>query len=187
MEYSIVRPTLVIGPADVLTSNIAWFLRRFPIFPMPAGGSYRLQPVTLADTGRIIADALTTAGNLEMDAAGPEIYTFREFVSLLAHICGLRRWIVSAPRWLALTAVRGVGLGLRDVVLTREELLGLQQELLLSHGPPRGMESVSAWLKSHGDQLGKQYVNDLHRHFGNGRKDVILPHDTATLAAHIPT
>ena len=37
-SYAIIRPTLVVGPADVLTNNIAWFLRRFPLFPLPGGG-----------------------------------------------------------------------------------------------------------------------------------------------------
>jgi NADH dehydrogenase len=37
VPFAIVRPTLVVGPADVLTNNIAWFLRRFPLFPLPAG------------------------------------------------------------------------------------------------------------------------------------------------------
>ncbi|NUQ36088.1 MAG: NmrA family NAD(P)-binding protein, partial [Planctomycetaceae bacterium] len=30
MSYAIVSPTLVVGPNDVLTNNVAWFLRRFP-------------------------------------------------------------------------------------------------------------------------------------------------------------
>jgi NADH dehydrogenase len=48
-NYAIVRPTLVVGPRDVLSNNIAWFLRRFPFFPVPDGGEYRVQPITLAD------------------------------------------------------------------------------------------------------------------------------------------
>ncbi|MHC5012418.1 MAG: SDR family oxidoreductase, partial [Planctomycetota bacterium] len=77
--YAIVRPTLVVGPSDVLTSNIAWFLRRFPVFPVPGGGHYRLQPVTLEDTGRIIADAVEAEEDLEIDAAGPDTMTFRAY------------------------------------------------------------------------------------------------------------
>jgi NADH dehydrogenase len=33
LSYGIVRPTLVVGPQVVLTNNIAWFLRRFLVFP----------------------------------------------------------------------------------------------------------------------------------------------------------
>jgi len=132
VPFAIVRPTLVVGPADVLTNNIAWFLRRFPLFPLPAGGRYRLQPVTLDDTARIICDQLEGPDAVELDAAGPERMTFAEYVRLLARACGVRRWICSFPGGLTLALLRLVGVFLRDVVLTREELLGLEQELLLS-------------------------------------------------------
>ena len=65
LSYGIVCPTLALGPNDVLTNNIAWFLRRFPFFPVPQGGHYRLQPVTLNDMGRIIADAGREQGKPE--------------------------------------------------------------------------------------------------------------------------
>jgi len=167
LPHAIVRPTLVVGPADVLTSNIAWFLRRFPFFPIPDGGRYRLQPVTLADTGRIIADVAEAEGDLDVDAAGPDVVTFREYVELVARACGVKRAIVATPGWLALAGIRLVELFLGDTVLAREELAGLEQELLLSHAAPLGTEPVEAWLRAHESQLGRAYVNDRRRHFGD--------------------
>jgi uncharacterized protein YbjT (DUF2867 family) len=173
-RYAIVRPTLIVGPADVLSNNIAWFLRRFPFFPLPGGGAYRVQPIVLADAGRVIVDALESSNNLEIDAAGTEVFRFSEYVRLLADACGLRRRYVSLPSVLALAAVRLVEPFLRDVTLTREELLGLEGEVLLSHEPPRGRESVSDWIRRHGESLGKRYVNDLERHFQHGASQPIL-------------
>lgn len=173
LAHAIVRPTLVVGPSDVLTANIAWLLRRFPFFPVPAA-SARLQPITLADTARVIADAVEGEGNLELDAAGPEVMTFRQYVALVAQACGVRRLLFGAPGWLALAGLRLVEPLLGDVVLTREELLGLSQELLLSHEPPRGREPVGRWLAAHGDGLGRHYVNDVRRHFGEGAADPVL-------------
>jgi uncharacterized protein YbjT (DUF2867 family) len=72
ISHAIVRPTLVVGPADVLTSNIAWMLRRFPVFLVP-GGRSGLQPVTLLDTARIIASLVERNDEVEVDAAGPEV------------------------------------------------------------------------------------------------------------------
>jgi NADH dehydrogenase len=174
VSHAIVRPTLVVGPGDVLTNNIAWFLRRFPVFLLPDGGWYRLQPITLADTARVICDAVEGPDGLEVDAAGPELLTFGEYVRLLARACGVRRWIVSVPGWLSLALLRAVGLVLRDVVLTREELLGLEQELLISHDAPTGRESVRDWLMAHGQGLGRRYVNDVRRHFAAGRHQAVL-------------
>jgi NADH dehydrogenase len=173
LSHAIVRPTLVVGPADVLTSNIVWFLRRFPVFPVPGGGPYRLSPITLDDTGRVIADAAVSAEDLDVDAAGPEVFTFRQYLELLARACGLRRWIFGAPSWLSLAAIRVVELFVRDVILTREELLGLEQELLLTRAPPLGTESVERWLFENASSLGRHYVNDIRRHFGAGASAAI--------------
>jgi uncharacterized protein YbjT (DUF2867 family) len=174
LSHAILRPTLVVGEHDVLTSNIAWLLRRFPIFPVPAGGRYRLQPVTLHDTARVIADAVESDASLDIDAAGPEIMSFRDYVALVARACGLRRAVISAPRWVALLAIRSLGLVLRDVLLTSEELAGLEQELLVSRAPALGTESVTEWLIAHGDELGRRYVNDTDRHFGREASSAVL-------------
>lgn len=69
VSYAIVRPTLVVGERDILVNNIAWFLRRFPLFAMPSRGAYRLQPVTLHDTGEIVADAALATEDMMVDAA----------------------------------------------------------------------------------------------------------------------
>ncbi|MCB9558026.1 MAG: NmrA family NAD(P)-binding protein [Deltaproteobacteria bacterium] len=162
---AIVRPTLVVGPNDVLSGNITWFLRRFPVFLMPRGGRYRLQPIVIDDLARIVADLAERTDYAEVDAAGPEVFSFREYVQLLAKGAGVRRWLLSAPNGLAMFALRLVGKLLSDVVLTSEELLGLQQELLLSHDPPLGRLSVSQWVLQHGAALGRRYTNDNQRHF----------------------
>jgi len=171
LSHAIVRPTLIVGPADVLTSNIAWFLRRFPLFPVPDGGAYRLQPITLADAARIAADAGESHGDVDVDAAGPEVFSFAEYLRVLAGAQGVRpRW-VPVPGWLALAGISAIELFLRDTVLSREELAGLEQELLVSRRAPLGRESVRAWLLGNGDGLGRMYVNDRRRHFGRGAQE----------------
>jgi NADH dehydrogenase len=175
LGYGIVRPTLVVSSNDVLTNNIAWFVRRFPVFPMPQGGAYRLRPVTLEDTGRLICQVAQETDNCVVDAAGPDVVTFREYVEHLAHAVGVRRWMPSVPNWLSLAAIRMVEPFLRDTVLTREELLGLQQELLMSESPIPGAQSVVSWLDEHGGQFGASYINDMHRHFGRNRRAPLAP------------
>jgi NADH dehydrogenase len=165
IAYSIVKPTLIVGPGDVLTNNIAWFLRKLPVFLVPGGGRYRIQPVMLNDVARITADAAEASGNIEVDAAGPDIITFRDYVKKIAKACRLRRWVFGAPTWVAMPALKLVGLFLRDIILTREEVLGLRQELLVTSSSPLGKESVLDWLVQNGQSLGRKYANDLNRHF----------------------
>ena len=57
LAYAIVRPTLVFGADDILVSNIAWILRRMPLFLVAGDGRYEVQPVSVDDTARICVEA----------------------------------------------------------------------------------------------------------------------------------
>ena len=170
LSYAIVRPTLVVGPHDILVNNIAWFLRRFPVFAMPGSGRYRLQPVTLDDAGEIVAEAALAEEDLTIDAAGPEIMTFEQLVREVARAIGRRARIVRVPPPDALALLRAVGWWAGEVILSREELAGLMTELLVSHEAPRGAHSVSGWLREHGAELGRAYASEFARHVSPDRK-----------------
>lgn len=154
------RPTLVFGAGDLLVSNIAWILRRFPVFVVPGDGSGRVQPVSAEDVAKI---AVTATGTV--DAAGPETYTFDELVRLVAAAVGRPRALVHVAPRLALALGRVVGAVQRDVVLTAGEAAGLRASLLVSHEPPRGRDSFRDWLAANGDGLGRRYVSELRRNF----------------------
>ncbi|MGH2581061.1 MAG: SDR family oxidoreductase, partial [Actinomycetota bacterium] len=53
LGYAIVRPTVIFGREDILINNIAYILRRVPIFGIPGSGSYRLRPVSVEDVADI--------------------------------------------------------------------------------------------------------------------------------------
>lgn len=163
-SYAIVRPTLVVGPKDILVDNIAWFLRRFPVFALPGAGRYRLQPVTLDDAGEIIAEAALAREDMTIDAAGQEVMTFRDLVEAIAAAVGRRPPIISVPPTVALALLKAVGWAVGEVILSREELEGLTTELLVSREPPRGAHSVRDWLRDHGEDLGRSYTSEMGRH-----------------------
>jgi uncharacterized protein YbjT (DUF2867 family) len=164
-SHAIVRPTLIVGREDILINNIAWFLRRFPFFALPGDGRYRVQPVTLEETGEIVVDAALREESTTVDAAGPEVLSFAEWVRRIAAAVGRRVRLVPVPPCLALALLRGVGCLVRDVILTRQELDWLVSERLVSHEPPLGHASVDAWLREHGSSLGRRYASELDRHF----------------------
>ena len=60
---------------------------------------------------------------------------------------------------------RLVGLLLRDMVLTRDEVAGLMGGLLTSDSAPAGTTRLSSWLKENGKDLGRQYVSELRRNY----------------------
>ena len=157
VPYAIVRPTLVFGARDILVNNIAWILRRFPLFLVPGRGDYRVQPVAVEDVARLAVE--TPQG--VVDAAGPETLTFLELVHAVARAVGSRARIVRASPALALGLTRVAGLALRDIVLTRDELGGLMHSLLVSDDPPTGTVGFGGWLAENRDSLGRSYVSEL--------------------------
>jgi NADH dehydrogenase len=163
--YAIVRPTVVFGREDILINNIAWLLRRLPVFVLPGGGEYRLQPVYVEDLAALMAEAGARDGNEELDAVGPEVYRFEELVHVVRRAVGSRARLVPAPPEVALNLGRLVGFATRDVLLTRDELDGLRADLLVSYDPPTASTSFRDWVEEHGDELGRRYSSELARHY----------------------
>jgi NADH dehydrogenase len=165
LSYAIVRPTLTFGSRDILVNNLCWVLRRFPVFVMPGDGRYRLQPVHVDDVARIAIEAGQASADLVTDAAGPDILTFNQFVRLLADTVRSRAWLVHAPSPLSLAASRVLGLLVRDVMLTRDEVTELTASLLVSDQPPQGTIQLGTWASAHPDELGRTYHSELDRHY----------------------
>lgn len=164
-SYAILRPTVLFGVEDVLINNIAWILRHLPAFAMPWPGDYRLQPIYVVDFAELAVESGQREGNLTLDAAGPEVFTFKELVDMLARSVGSHARIVPVPPGLALFLSRVVGMAMHDVLLTEDELKGLMAELLVSKHPPRGQEHLSEWAGTHASLLGNVYASELNRHF----------------------
>ena len=165
LSYTIVRPTVIFGTEGILINNIAWLLRRFPIFAIFGAGDYRIQPIFVEDVAQIAVNAGHENGNTVMDAAGPEIYTFDELVRLIAGKIHSRAKIVHVRPGLALFFARLIGYAVRDVVITKDEIGGLMSNLLVSEGLPTGQTHLSEWLDQNADSVGANYASELERHY----------------------
>ena len=167
LSYAIIRPTVIYGGGrDVLLSNVAWCLRRFPVFVLPTG-DYGIQPVHVDDLAALaVAQAANTQDTL-VDAAGPEIYRFSDLVTLIRDTLGVRCLVLPAPRSLVYAAGRVIGLIVKDVLLTRDEIEGLSAGLCVSGDPPvtTTPTKLSEWLTDHKDTLGRVYASELQRHY----------------------
>jgi NADH dehydrogenase len=168
VPYSIVRPTLLFGgDRDVLVNNIAWILRRVPVFPLPGSGDYPVQPVHVEDLARICTDAAEGGDGLVIDAAGPETMPFAELVALVCRAIGARAPIVRVPAPVMALVARALGVLTHDVVLTRDEIEGLMAGLLVSPEPPIGQTRFTEWVEQNAASIGRRYANELERHFAS--------------------
>ena len=165
VPYAIIRPTLTFGAEDLLLNNMAWALRRFPFFPICGNGDYLVQPIYAGDVASQAVAAASRPGNSVADAAGPETFSFEELLRLLASAMGVRCRLVHTPPALGLMLTQMVGLMKRDIVLTRDEVVGLMTGLLKSGAPPVGSTALSGWLADNANGLGRRYASELNRHF----------------------
>jgi nucleoside-diphosphate-sugar epimerase len=165
LSYAIVRPTLLFGEGDVLINNIAWLLRYLPIFGIPGDGRYRLQPIHVGDHANLLLAAGSDSADLVVDSAGPETFSFDELVRLIRDTVAARSLIVRMPAGLAMLGATVAGRLSRDMVLTRDELDDLMDDILVSHEPPRGSTRLSEWLAANRDIVGRRYASEMDRHY----------------------
>ncbi len=165
IPHAIIRPTLVFGEGDLLLNNMAWALRRFPVFPIFGRGDYQVQPIYAADLAAQAVEAGARNGSFIDDAAGPDTFTFEELLRLLASAVGARVLLAHTPPSLGFALTRLVGLLLRDVGLTRDEVDGLMAGLLASDAVPTGTTRLGDWLADNADGLGRGYVSEMRRNY----------------------
>jgi NADH dehydrogenase len=164
LSHAILRPAVFFGGRDVLVNNIAWLLRRLPLFGI-AGGSYGLQPIHVDDFARLAVEHGGSRATVTLDAVGPEAPSFHELVRRVARAVGSRARILTVPRPGLLLAARAVGILVRDVVLTPDEVVGLSSNLLVSRGPPTAPTRFSEWLAASAGGLGVEWASELRRHY----------------------
>ena len=162
LSHAILRPTVFFGgDRDVLINNMAWLIRRFPIFGVFGLGSYPIQPVHISDVARIAVEQGALIENVVLDVAGPEKFSYNEYVRLISRSMGLKRIIIPVPPILAWLVGKVVGIIVSDRVITRAEIRGLMNGLMASDDKPLGIVKFSEWIEENGVKLGLRYQNDM--------------------------
>ncbi len=172
VPHAIARPAILFGDspgrgteASVLLNNIAWLLRRLPVFGVGDGGRYRVRPVHVDDLARLCVDLAGREGNVTVDAVGPESVPFRDLVAAIRAATGSRSALVPVPGWTLPPLSAALGAMLRDVLLTAEEYRSMRDGLADSAAPATGQQSLTDWIARSGADLGRGYANELDRHY----------------------
>jgi len=160
--FAILRPTVLFGGhRNVLINNIAWMLRKFPIFGVFGMGNYPIQPVHVKDVARVAVEQGESRENVTIDVTGPETFRYKEYIGVMAKSMSLRRIILPMPPFVGWLFGKFLGLLLQDLVITRAEIKGLRRGLMASDEDPLGQLKFSEWIAEHGKDFGKRYQNDL--------------------------
>ena len=170
----VVRPTLVFGGQSVLINNLAWLLRKMPVFAVAGWGHYRVRPVhvddlallcvggpRLVDQPEVHAEhTVAPAPHVVVDAVGPDRPTYIELVRELRYVLGARTLLINLPATAVLLGGRVVGAVLHDELLDHDELISTVAGLADTEGPPTGVVSLRTWIHDNADLLGRSYHNE---------------------------
>jgi uncharacterized protein YbjT (DUF2867 family) len=103
MDWTILKPSVMFGPGDSFLIRFAGLLASVPLVLPLARPNARFQPVFVDDVIdamlRCLHGGVTSRQTYEL--GGPQIYTLREIVALVAKITGRRRWIIGLPDFAA--------------------------------------------------------------------------------------
>jgi uncharacterized protein YbjT (DUF2867 family) len=103
VDWTIIQPSVMFGPGDTFLNRFAALLASVPFaFPL-AKPDARFQPVFVDD----VVDAMLrclhggSTSRQTYELGGPQVYTLREIIDLVAKITGHRRWIIGLPNFAA--------------------------------------------------------------------------------------
>jgi len=99
LDWTIFQPSVIFGPGDTFLNRFARLLGAAPgVLPL-ARPNARFQPVFVDDVVDAILRCLRGGASSRQtyQLGGPQIFTLREVVQLVAKVTGRRRWIAGLP------------------------------------------------------------------------------------------
>ena len=99
LDWTIFQPSVMFGPGDTFLNRFARLLAAAPgVLPL-ARPNARFQPVFVDDVVDAILRCLRGGASSRQtyQLGGPQIFTLREVVQLVAKVTGRRRWIAGLP------------------------------------------------------------------------------------------
>lgn len=164
ISHAILRPACIFGEEDILINNMAWSLRRLPLFGLFGRGDYTLQPIFVDDLAALAIAQGAGTENTCVDAIGPETLTYCALVRLIGQAIGCPRRMIRVPPALGYAVTRLLGWMLRDRMMTWDELKNMMANQLSVEGAtPVGTTRLSEWIYAHADQLGQRYASEWAR------------------------
>lgn len=119
----------------------------------------------MEDLAKLAVEASGSAGSTTIDAIGPEIFTYEAFLKLIAKELNKKVVFVHTTPSVGILLGKLIGLLVRDIVLTQDELRGLMRNKLTSIQVPNGKTLFSDWLRDNKQSIGNGYTSELNRHF----------------------
>ena len=133
-NLAIVRPSVVFGTGDSFTNLFAKLLAVAPVLPL-AGAGAQFQPVWVDDLAKLLAILATCLrihslpcyknNSAIVEAAGPEVVSFKQWVAQIGQLTGNPRPIINLPKPLATAQAMLMELAPGVPLMSRDNLASL--------------------------------------------------------------
>ncbi|MDP3062615.1 MAG: complex I NDUFA9 subunit family protein [Chloroflexota bacterium] len=99
VPYTVIRPSLQFGEGDEFFNVLAALVMLMPAVPMPGMGQGRFQPIAVEDVARCVAQAVDSAAlfGQVVEIGGPQRFTYKEMIGVVARTLGRRRAYLPVP------------------------------------------------------------------------------------------
>jgi len=98
-DATILRPSVVFGPEDVMFNRMGQIAAKAPFVPVVGDGSAKVQPVYVGDVGSAVVAVLARPDTAKtvFELGGPRVYTYREIAALVLREIDRDKRIVGVP------------------------------------------------------------------------------------------
>ena len=98
-KATILRPSVIFGPEDVMFNRMAQIAAKAPFVPVVGDGSAKVQPVFVGDVGKAVVAVLERPETAKavFELGGPHVYTYREIAALVLRVIDRHKRIVGIP------------------------------------------------------------------------------------------
>jgi NADH dehydrogenase len=98
LAFTIFQPSVIFGPGDGFLNLFASMMRLTPVVPL-ARPNARFAPVYVEDVTRAFAQSIDNRDSFgrTYQLCGPQIYSLREILELIAEVMGIRRLVLGMP------------------------------------------------------------------------------------------
>ena len=96
---TILRPSVVFGPDDVLFNRLARIASMAPFMPVVGSGRAKVQPVFVGDVAKAVVAVLARPDTAQkvFELGGPRVYTYRELAALTLREIDRTKPIIGVP------------------------------------------------------------------------------------------
>ncbi|MBD1147218.1 NAD-dependent epimerase/dehydratase family protein [Pelagibacterales bacterium SAG-MED31] len=95
----IIRPSVILGNGDQFLSNLLPIFKMSFFIPLFGDGGRKFQPVSIEDIVKFLSNLIDLPNVDErlFELGGPDVFTYKEFYTLIAELMSKKRVFVSVP------------------------------------------------------------------------------------------